>query len=785
MRRRIEITGVVQGVGFRPFVYNLARNLGLSGWCRNNNAGLSIEVEGNELDSFIEKLRLSPPPLARIDNLRVEKIPPLTTTPGKFVIEPSAVTLTTSAASISPDISTCPDCIEELFNSKDRRYLYPFINCTNCGPRYSITMGVPYDRTRTTMADFKMCEECRAEYEDPGNRRFHAQPNCCAECGPKVWVEGNGTRGYEGICNYAAIEFAQKAITDGAIVATKGLGGFHIACNATDEDALGRLRSFKRASLLNGSAPGNKPFALMVSTPDRAREFAIAGKEEQRLLSSATSPILLLDKRAGEALPKPVAPGCGTYGVMLPYTPLHHLLFHGAGSTFKALVMTSGNLSDEPIETNNEEAVERLSGIADLFLLHDRAIHLRIDDSIAKVENHRMKILRRARGIAPLAIGLMGKVPNVIAFGAEQKNTFCIGTESVAILSPHIGDLDTVRAIEFEKKSVVSLLNTNNVNPQIVAHDLHPDYQSTHLAKEYAGANSIPKELVFAVQHHHAHIVSCKTEHALEGQVIGVAFDGTGAGEDGNIWGGEFLISDNNTYRRAAHFKYVPMAGAERAVLEPWRMGLGYILDAYNKSADEVADRILGRIRKSQRATILKMIEQKINSPLTSSVGRLFDAISSILNIRDYVTYEGEAAVELETIADSFSRTKTDKEETGYCYAITEQAPYVIDVAPTVKAIIKDIESGVAKGRVALRFHITLAEIITGIAERLSQENGINDIVLSGGVFQNRLLSLMAEQRLTCKGLTPWFNEAVPTNDGGISLGQMVVATERFKKSRS
>jgi hydrogenase maturation protein HypF len=814
MRRRVEITGVVQGVGFRPFVYNLARSFGLSGWCLNSGTGVTIEVEGAAVAAFITVLRDSPPPRANIERMSITRIAPHANIAEGFEIKESlASSIHSTTTNISPDIATCAECTEELFDPTNRRYLYPFINCTNCGPRYSITIGVPYDRPRTTMAPFTMCEACQAEYNDPANRRFHAQPNCCSKCGPKVWIETTKKSTfdkdeYATATDFSAIKVVRQALKEGAIAAIKGLGGFHLACDATNSEAVERLRRLKRATRSRGHS--NKPFALMVKSIEQAEEFATISTDTARLLASATAPILLVDKSPDAQLPDSIAPGSSTYGVMLPYTPLHHLLFYSTCSTDDTngtsgpLVMTSGNLSDEPIAIDNEEAKERLSDIADLFLFHDRAIHLRVDDSIMRVDNGRPTVIRRARGITPTVITLKSAVPDAIGFGAQQKNCICIAHGTSAIMSTHIGELDTESAIGFQASTILSLLEINNLEPEIVAHDFHPDYASTREAEKFAARNSISKDRLFAIQHHHAHIVSCMAEHGLTGPVIGVAFDGTGAGTDGNVWGGEFFISQRDSCIRRAHFKYIAMAGGDRAVEEPWRMALSYIHAAYeelpcSEEAAEVAGRVLVRIPERERKAVLRMIERNVNSPLTSSCGRLFDAVSSILGIRDRATYEGEAAVELETAAlapaSPASPASTDSTDAAsgketYCYEITDQkptiigaaSPSVIDVAPMIRAIIEEHDSGVRRGKISKRFHHSIAAIITETALRLSEESGITDVVLSGGVFQNRLLCRLAEEQLTGAGLTPWFNSVVPTNDGGISLGQVVAAGALFSK---
>ncbi|MBI5643423.1 MAG: carbamoyltransferase HypF [Deltaproteobacteria bacterium] len=773
---RIHITGIVQGVGFRPFVYNLASRHNLKGFCLNDSEGVIIEVQGGAISSFIEELKTSAPPLSKIETITVEPlsrsgvftdftIRESSAQEGKFVL-------------VSPDIAICADCFRELFDPADRRHLYPFINCTNCGPRYSIVKDIPYDRPRTTMAKFSLCEECSKEYHDPANRRFHAQPNACCACGPRVWLGGKDGGEISAGGNFEVIKKAQTLLKDGAILAIKGLGGFHLACDAANGDSVKRLRRNKRKSYMKDK-DSNKPFAVMAPDVATARSFAAISELEERLLKDRVHPIVLLSKNGGNALSESVSPDNRFYGTMLPYTPLHHILFHGAG--FNTLVMTSGNLSEEPIVTSNDEAVSRLSAIADNFLLHDRDIYMRVDDSITRAEGKKIKILRRARGYTPDTIGLDEGMEEILACGPLLKNTFCITKGRHAILSQHIGDLENYEALLFYKESLENLKNTFKARPGIIAHDMHPDYMSTGFALEYARENHIPEDKIIPVQHHHAHIVSVMAEHGLKGGVIGVSFDGTGYGTDGNIWGGEFLIASRRDFKRAAHIDYVPLPGGDRAIKEPWRIALSYLINTYGlKSAGAEAKEFFERFDSREIEPVLQMLEKGLNSPLTSSAGRLFDAVSSIIGVRDRITFEAEAAIELESIADIGSALSKGP----YPYAFIEGEPFRIDLKPLIRAITADKKSGLGNPIISGRFHLTISDIIVNSARKIKDTSGINTVVLSGGVFQNKTLSSLAEERLDKEGFNTVSNERVPANDGGISLGQAVVAWETVKGER-
>ena len=764
---RIHISGIVQGVGFRPYVYNLAARHNLTGYCLNDSEGVVIEVQGDSVDSFIDELRASPPPLSRIEAITVEQVEQSggyssftiresRPVDGKFVL-------------VSPDVAICHVCLRELLDPSDRRFHYPFINCTNCGPRYSIILDIPYDRPKTTMAPFGMCPECEGEYHDPADRRFHAQPNACPACGPRAWLHDADTGK-----DFEVIVEAQRLLKEGKLLAIKGLGGFHLACDAQNHDAVRKLRDRKRRSLKNERRGSNKPFALMATDVASIREFCELDDKEEDALTDRRRPIVLLRKKTPSILDEAVAPGNNRLGVMLPYTPLHYLLF--AGASFKALVMTSGNLAEEPIVVSNDEALKRLSGIADHFLFHDRDIYMRVDDSIARIDSGKKKVLRRARGYAPDAIDLGAEMEDVFAAGALLKNTFCLTRGRNAILSQHIGDLENFQALEFYQETLRNLKNTFRAEPTVVAHDLHPDYLSTRFALEYAKEKKIPAERIIPVQHHHAHIASAMAEHGLSSEVIGLSFDGTGLGTDGRIWGGEFLIASRREFRRAAHLKYVRLPGGDTAVKEPWRMAISYLVDSYGGSCGWEALRGFAERIGPRAELVASMVHKGVNSPFTSSMGRLFDAASSIACIRDEITFEAEAAIELEAIADIGGDGSSP-----YPFEFAGSAPMRIETAPIIMAMAEDVNNGMPGSIISGRFHSTIADLSVKACEALRVETGINTAVLSGGVFQNRLLSTIIAEGLAGKGFTVYAQERVPANDGGISLGQAVVAWENVK----
>ncbi|HXV20539.1 MAG TPA: carbamoyltransferase HypF, partial [Desulfuromonadales bacterium] len=624
-RKRISIEGIVQGVGFRPFVYQAARKWGVAGWVRNDSRGVTVEAEGplHRLAGFLWALREDIPPLASISRFEMADLP--ASGAAGFVIRESEGGAA-KRAQIAPDTCVCPDCLDELFDPADRRYRYPFINCTNCGPRYSIVTAIPYDRRHTTMVDFPLCAACRAEYDDPAARRFHAQPNACPECGPQLrLLDGQGRP----LAAEDPVAAAIGLLRQGQIVAVKGLGGYHLAVDAANDAAVRELRRRKSRD--------EKPFALMSYSAADILRYADADEGELRLLGGVERPIVLLRQKAGHPLSPAVAPRNRYFGVMLPYTPLHYLLLK---DSFPALVMTSGNRSDEPIVYEDGEAAARLAGIADAFLVHDRRIETRTDDSIARVMAGKALLLRRSRGYVPRGIFLPRPQPSVLALGAELKNAVCLTRDDRAFLSQHIGDLQNAAACASFERTIGHLQRILELKPQIVAHDLHPDYHSTRYAEGIAGVRRV------AVQHHHAHLASCLAEHGVAGEAIGVIFDGIGYGADGRIWGGEFLVGDYRGYRRVGHFAYLPMPGGDAATREPFRMALSCLHHTYGNDLPPLP--VVAAIPEPERRLLLQMIEKGVNSPLTSSCGRLFDAVAALCGLRDRISYEGQAALELE-----------------------------------------------------------------------------------------------------------------------------------------
>jgi len=747
LRKRIFVTGIVQGVGFRPFVFGLATRYGLKGWVFNTSSGVEIEVEGREetLEAFLKALRDEVPPLARIDRITVTDLPAdgsegfeirgSLAEPGRF--QP-----------ISPDVAVCRECLREVFDPGDRRFLYPFTNCTNCGPRFTIIQDIPYDRPNTTMRTFPMCEACLAEYHDPSNRRFHAQPNACPRCGPRVWLEGGGGDPIEG---------ARRLLLEGRIVAVKGIGGFHLACDATNDEAVKRLRERK--------GRGEKPFALMSYDLPAVRRYCHLSEEEERLLASKERPILLLRAKEGSPISRLVAPGLRSLGVMLPYTPLHYLLLEPSDEWRPlALVMTSGNLSEEPIVKENDEARIRLQGLADAFLFHDRPIHARCDDSVVRIFRGQELPIRRSRGYAPFPVRLPFSGGEVLACGAELKSTFCVTKGGYAFLSQHIGDLENLETLASFEEMVGHFQRLFRVEPKIIAHDLHPDYLSTRYALERAAREAVP---LVPVQHHHAHIASCLAEHGLEGPVLGVAFDGTGYGADGRIWGGEFLVADYQGFRRAAHLSYVPLPGGEAAIKRPYRMALSHLFHAFG-TLDVEPPWIKG-LHPGELRVIRHQVETGLNAPLTSSMGRLFDAVSALIGLSRVVTYEAQAAMTLEAVA-------AEGVEGAYRWDLQEGDPVVIDPAPLIRAILDDCLGGTPPPVISAKFHNAVAEMIRDVLVLLRGREGIRRVVLSGGVFQNTFLLERTLRLLEGAGFEVFTHRLVPPNDGGIALGQAAVA---------
>jgi hydrogenase maturation protein HypF len=752
-RRTIAVSGIVQGVGFRPFIHGLATRFGLNGFVRNQTGGVLIEVEGlsDSLDCFLHELSSSPPPLAQIDEIRWS--PRLPHGDPDFRIESSETDLASSIF-ISPDFATCDDCLRELFDPRDRRYFYPFLNCTHCGPRLSITREAPYDRQRTTMAEFAMCPACRAEYKDPRDRRFHAQPIACPACGPRLQaLDEEG----QPIDTELPLALCIASLKDKKIVALKGLGGYHLACIADETAAVALLRRRKERDY--------KPLAIMVKDLGAARSLCELCPAELRILISPQRPIVLLKRRQYAQVAEMVAPGNPTLGVMLPYTPLHHLILSELDG--KPLVMTSGNSSDEPIAYEDDDAVARLTGIADLFLTHDRPIHLRCDDSVTRVVAGSELPLRRSRGYAPAPVELPLPCPiPILALGGQLKATFALGRGLHAFLSHHLGDLEYYEAERAYRQAVPHYERLFGLEPELVVHDLHPDYATTRYARERHP--SIPR---LAVQHHHAHVASCMAENLLDEPVIGVAFDGTGLGTDGAIWGGEFLTGGYRRFRRAAHLRYVPMPGGDQAIREPWRMAAAYLADAGQSEA-----LLAGHVPAASLTTVRRVIERGINSPLTSSAGRLFDGVAALLGLRDRVTYEGQAAIELEWLATAVS----SHDGSFFAFEIAAGAehgsPLSIDTRPLMADIAGEIGRGKDKAGIARRFHSTLVEIVAQVCGRLRQQDGLNTVVLSGGVFQNALLTSEVIDRLERDSFRVYRHRKVPPGDGGLSLGQLAIA---------
>jgi hydrogenase maturation protein HypF len=757
-RRAIAVHGIVQGVGFRPFVYGLAFRLQLRGFVRNQTGGVWIEVEGDppSLDHFLAELAGSPPPLARIDHVSWE--PQTPRGEASFRIESSDGS-TTGPVFISPDVAVCADCLAELFDPADRRYRYPFLNCTNCGPRLTIIQGAPYDRERTTMAAFAMCPACRAEYDDPTDRRFHAQPTACAVCGP--WLQLLDANGWPRSAGDPLTEFA-TALRAGRIGALKGLGGYHLACDARSETAVGELRRRKHRD--------EKPFALMVPDVAAAQALCEINVAERALLGSPRCPIVLLRKRPSSGVAEMVAPRNPHLGVMLPYTPLHHLLLRALEGM--PLVMTSGNRSDEPIAYEDGDAVTRLAGIADLFLTHNRPIHVRCDDSVTRVVAGQELPLRRSRGYAPQPVPLPLECPGpILAVGGQLKGTFAVGRGRHAFLSHHLGDLDHYDAYLAFVKDIVLYEQLFGVTPELVAHDLHPDYASTNYARSRAHMHE--RVQLLAVQHHHAHLASCAAEHGLVEPVIGVTFDGTGYGTDGAVWGGEFLVGDYRSFRRAAHLRYVGMPGGDQAIREPWRMAVSHLVDARAE-----APALSKRVPALALRTVERMLERRLNTPLTSSAGRLFDAVAALAGVRDRVSFEGQAAMELEWLA---TETAPDG---SYPFEVQQGDP-AIDTRPLIRAVAEDAGRGTSAALIARRFHSTLVELIAVVCSRIRTKTGLAAVVLSGGVFMNALLTCEVTARLEGDGFRLYRHRLVPPNDGGLSLGQLAIAAARLIGSRS
>ncbi len=753
-RRSITVEGIVQGVGFRPFVYGLAREAGLAGFVGNDSNGVFIEVEGESaiLDRFEADLVARAPVLAVVERVgRSHR--PVVGGSGFAICEsragPVAETL------VSPDVATCADCLAEVFDPANRRFRYPFTNCTNCGPRFSIIRGVPYDRPLTTMAAFAMCEQCRAEYEDPGDRRFHAQPTCCPDCGPSLKLLD--PVGVEVTTGDPIVETA-RLLLDGAVVAIKGIGGYHLAVMADDEESVTRLRVAKHRE--------DKPFAVMAADLDQAGRLVELSDEAARLLTSARAPVVLAPRAASAKVAGAVAPNNRGLGVMLAYTPLHHLLAAELGRPF---VLTSGNVSDEPIAYQDGDAKERLAPLVDFILAHTRPIEVRTDDSVIRVVGDRTVPIRRSRGYAPQPVKLLDRCARpILACGAELKATFCLARADHGFVSHHIGDLENLETYTSYLAGVEHFERLFDVHPEVVAHDLHPEYLST----KYGVARAEREGLAaIGVQHHHAHIASCLADNGYAGPAIGVAFDGLGYGLDGTLWGGEFLVLEGADFTRAAHLNVVSLPGGAAAIREPWRMAVAWLLAAgVDPRPLEVYER-----NRAQWANVAKVCQ--LGGLVTSSVGRLFDAVGALCVGRDRVNYEGQAAVELEQAADAC-------ESGSYRFSLESDGPadgpLVLDARPMVKELVGDLLGGETVGRIATRFHRGLAAALAETAGRIASSTGIMTVALSGGVFQNEILISEATAALSARGLAPLTHRQVPPNDGGISLGQVTVAARRL-----
>jgi hydrogenase maturation protein HypF len=819
-RREALVCGVVQGVGFRPFVYRLALEGGLAGCVGNDTDGVTIEIEGpaERLEAFLGRLQAEAPPMARVDSVTVREL--ATTGEAGFRIVASEV-LGRASTGIPADAATCRDCLRELLDPTDRRYRYPFLNCTNCGPRFTITRKIPYDRPQTSMAEFKMCPACQAEYDDPGNRRFHAQPNACWECGPQVWLEGadpgscqdvisqlaekigsesvlrQGTTSVvpqldenrrvalapeedlpdsilPNLSSFDAIDRTIGLLAAGKIIAIKGIGGFHLCVDATNEAAVMRLRGRKHRY--------GKPLAVMVRDLSAARTVCALTAEEESLLATAARPIVLARKKDRCGIAEGVAPGIPWLGIFLPYAPLQHLLF--ADGRLRALVMTSANLSEEPIAIDNAEARERLSAIVDAFLMHDREILQRCDDSVAAVVDGAPQPIRRARGYVPLwvelSLGSQLEAPPLLAVGGHLKNVFALARGRFVYQSQHLGDLENLKGLEFFRESLDHLMHTFEIEPETVVHDLHPGYLSTGWAEEWARERGLG---LIAVQHHHAHVAGCMAEHGLQGPVIGLALDGTGYGTDGRIWGGEVLVTRLDSFERFAHLEYVPMPGGEAAVREPWRMAFAALRTA---GFDVESAAALVGADKEEARVLDRMMERGVNAPLTSSLGRLFDAAAAVVLGRRVVDYEAQAAIELEGIAVDenydMARERYEMELTAGNWS--KRQPVRIGTAPLWQELVRDLKAAVSKPRIAARFHAGVASGFVNTAALARSATGLNQVALSGGCMHNRRLAWLLHTGLEEKGFKVFQHRHVSPGDGGLSYGQAAVAAAVLAKQR-
>lgn len=771
--RRIRVTGVVQGVGYRPFVYKLAHRYGLSGSVLNDTEGVLVEVTGpvEVLERFTTELRTAAPALARVDEVRVDETRTLGDPPAGpdgdqgFVIVASR-SAATRAALVPPDTHVCADCLAELRDPADRRYRYPFINCTNCGPRYSIVQDLPYDRAKTTMAGFTMCPPCAAEYQDPSDRRYHAQPNACPACGPQLLLAGpTGTT----LRGDAALRHCVDVLAGGGIAAIKSVGGFHLAVDATDAEAVGRLRRRKRRD--------SKPFAVMARDLTTAHRLVQLSPAEVDLLRSPARPILLARKRAG-ALAEGVAPRNPNLGIMLPSAPHHHLLLDEAD--LGVLVMTSGNISGYPIAYRNEDALDQLFDIADVVLYHDRDIEIRVDDSVVRLSTHPdlrkpvLTFLRRARGYAPYPVDVGRPLKTVVGYGAELKTTVALSSGSRVYLSQHIGDLKNDETFESHQRTAAHLANLYDLRPELGAYDMHPQFRSSVRAAAGDGPEAAAVELV---QHHHAHMASCMAENQFTGPTLGVVFDGAGFGEDGTVWGGEFLLGDYATVQRVARLRPVPLIGGDQAVREPIRTGLALALDAFgNLAAATTAFRVLDKLSQQQRHVYSRMIARGVNCPMSSGMGRLFDGVAALVDVCQLAEYEAQGPIELEGLLE-----RDHMLEAGYRFGLVTGAVTELDPRPVVRRIADDLAAGVGLPRISRRFHTAVVNAVRWQCRTVRADTGINQIVLSGGVYLNEFLLVNCLVALEAEGFTVGCHRQVPANDGGIALGQVMVADARAR----
>ncbi len=747
---RISIRGRVQGVGFRPTVYRYASQLGLAGHVKNMPWGVAIGAEGEEekLSAFVERLRESPPRQARIDAIEVQEAP-LSGGHGFEIV--SSQRSGDVVAGMPPDLATCDECRRELFDAADRRFGYPFLNCVNCGPRFTIIRELPYDRENTSMAAFTQCADCQGEYEDPANRRFDAQPNACGRCGPALSLVEVSGRAVEG----DALEQAASLLAEGKIVAVKGLGGYHLCCDAANDETVRKLRRLKNRPA--------KAFAVMFSSMGQMREHCDVGSHEERELESCAGPIVIVPRRRASALSSLISPDTGDIGAFLPCTPLHHLLLCRMGP----LVMTSGNFADEPIAKEEGQLGRILGPVADFALVHNRPILRRCDDSVLRMVDGQRLFVRRSRGFVPdpIALGLDG--PPVLAVGAELKNTFCVSRGAQAFVSQHIGDLSEHANFEFFREALQDFAELLGVRPRIVACDLHPDYPSTRYAE------SLAAEKKEQIQHHHAHIAGCMAEHGITRRVIGVALDGSGAGPDGTVWGGEFMVADLQSFERFGHFKEYRLVGGDEAIRHPIRMALSCVASELGGEVGMLRERMFAALSDEEIEVLLQMARTGVRSPMTSSCGRLFDAVAAMLGVCDTISYEGQAAIRLQHVARR-------GEQQRYEFEIeTKNDVEILSFAPMIRSIVADCVVGKDKGEVAAMFHNTVSHAVCEMCERIRAATGIESVVLSGGVFQNDLLLRLISTGLKRCGFAAYSNHAVPPNDAGVSLGQAAVALAR------